>query len=126
MMMDAQWPKVLQVHNWYKIRGGEGAVFQATVHLLKRKGNPVSVLHRDSQHAGHSFRRKLGALSSSLYSVSAASNMARIIRQEHPDIVHVHNVYPYLSPSILVACRRHGVPVVSANCALAAASIGVL
>ena len=110
--MDTQRLKIIQVHNWYRLRGGEGAVFQATVDLLKRKGNLVSVMTRDSQNCGGSSLRKLDALASSLYSLSAAHDMDRIIRQEHPDIVHVHNVYPYLSPSILTVCRRAGVPVV--------------
>jgi glycosyltransferase involved in cell wall biosynthesis len=110
--MDIQGLKVIQVHNWYRLRGGEGVVFQATVDLLKRKGNPVSLMTRDSQNIGGSFRRKLNALVSSLYSLSAASDMARIIRLEDPDVVHVHNIYPYLSPSILAVCRRVGIPVV--------------
>ena len=38
--------------------------------------------------------------------------MARLLQEQQPDIVHVHNVYPLISPSILTACGRASVPVV--------------
>ena len=38
--------------------------------------------------------------------------MAETLAADRPDIVHVHNLYPLFSPSVLVACRRAGVPVV--------------
>ena len=38
--------------------------------------------------------------------------MARIISEGRPDVVHVHNLYPLISPSILLTCREAGVPVV--------------
>lgn len=38
--------------------------------------------------------------------------MEQVLGTNRPDIVHVHNLYPLFSPSILVACRDAGVPVV--------------
>ena len=38
--------------------------------------------------------------------------MAETLAADRPDLVHVHNLYPLFSPSVLVACRRAGVPVV--------------
>jgi hypothetical protein len=38
--------------------------------------------------------------------------MAREIAEFAPDVVHVHNFYPLLTPSIYDACREAGVPVV--------------
>jgi glycosyltransferase involved in cell wall biosynthesis len=38
--------------------------------------------------------------------------MRGVVAEYRPDIVHVQNVYPLISPSVLVACRRAGVPVV--------------
>jgi glycosyltransferase involved in cell wall biosynthesis len=35
------------------------------------------------------------------------------LRRERPDVVHVHNTFPLLSPSILDACRDAAVPVVA-------------
>ena len=41
--------------------------------------------------------------------------MAKTLADDRPDVVHVHNLYPLISPSVLVACRRAGVPVVMTN-----------
>jgi glycosyltransferase involved in cell wall biosynthesis len=35
-----------------------------------------------------------------------------MLRAEAPDVVHVHNLYPLISPSVLEACKDFGVPVV--------------
>lgn len=85
---------------------------EATVNLLKSRGVQVSLLMRNSSDIARGLSGKLQAFVSGIYSLSAYSTMAQLIDREHPDIIHVHNVYPLLSPSVLVACRRHGVPVV--------------
>jgi glycosyltransferase involved in cell wall biosynthesis len=46
------------------------------------------------------------------YSVDAKQRMVRAIRKFEPDIVHVHNFFPLLTPSIYDACYDAGVPVV--------------
>ena len=104
--------RVLQVHNHYRIRGGEDAVVESTVRMLTRRGIDVSVLARNSETIGGSPLRKVYAFGSGAYSFSAATDMTRMIRQERPDVVHVHNLYPLLSPSVLVAASRAGIPIV--------------
>lgn len=59
--------------------------------------------------------RGLGAvkqLGRALWSREAASKMDKMLHDFDPDVVHVHNIYNHLSPSILSVCRRRGVPVV--------------
>lgn len=34
------------------------------------------------------------------------------LRRERPDIVNVHNLYPFISPAALFECKKSGVPVV--------------
>ena len=38
--------------------------------------------------------------------------MVRAIDRSRPDIVHVHNFFPLLSPGIYKACRQAGIPIV--------------
>jgi glycosyltransferase involved in cell wall biosynthesis len=38
--------------------------------------------------------------------------MRRTLRREQPDVVHCHNTFPLMSPSIYWACRKEGVAVV--------------
>lgn len=47
-----------------------------------------------------------------IWSLSAARGMSEVVRRFRPDIVHLHNVYHQLSPSILRPLARAGVPAV--------------
>lgn len=42
----------------------------------------------------------------------AYARMKEMLRAFQPDIVHVHNAYTHLSPSVVAACKEEGVPVV--------------
>ena len=103
---------VLQIHNMYRFRCGEETVFDTTVNLLEHKGIHVSVVTRDSRDLGGSVFGKLRAFATGIYSPSAYKFIAGIIKREKPDVVHVHNLYPLFSPSVLVACRKFDIPVV--------------
>ena len=48
-----------------------------------------------------------------LWSFKNYNNVEKIIKQEKPDIVHVHTFFPLLSPSILYAAKRNGCKVVA-------------
>ena len=47
-----------------------------------------------------------------IYSPSSAKGMARLVEQFRPDVVHLHNIYHQLSPSILRPLTKAGVAVV--------------
>lgn len=104
--------KVLQVHNRYRFRGGEDAVFENTIELLRGHGVDVVALDKSSDVIGGALLRKVIAVATGVYSPGAARAMMALLERERPDVVHTHNLFPLLSPSILVACRRAGVPVV--------------
>jgi glycosyltransferase involved in cell wall biosynthesis len=104
--------KVVQIHNNYRFSSGENVVFEGTVDLLKRRGVAVVLLTRDSRNFKPSIYKKIRAFASSIYSLSAAREMSCIISEETPDLVHIHNVFPLISPSILRTCREARVPVV--------------
>ncbi len=104
--------KVLQVHNRYRLRGGEDAVVEATLDLLRRRGDAGLLFDKHSDEAARGLPARVRAVFSGIYSVSARREMERLLEAERPDVVHAHNLYPLLSPSVLVAARRAGVPVV--------------
>ncbi len=111
-MIAANAMRVLQVHNQYRIRGGEDTVVESTVLMLKRRGINVSVYTASSELVKGSLLGRVQAFGSSIYSFSAAADMSRMIRRERPDVVHVHNLYPLLSASVLTAGSRAGLPIV--------------
>src|SRR5690606_6856372 len=42
----------------------------------------------------------------------AARDFAKLVRDRRPDLLHLHNPYPLLSPWLVRVAHRHGVPVV--------------
>jgi len=103
--------KILQVHNHHQCRGGEEVMFEAISRTLTEKGHDVFALERNNADV-RGLRGKLRAFREGNYSRSAKKAISSILQSKHPDIVHVHNVYTLISPSVLVACRRYSVPVV--------------
>jgi glycosyltransferase involved in cell wall biosynthesis len=47
-----------------------------------------------------------------LWSFEAARKFGALLDEVRPDVVHVHNIYHQISPSILPVARKRGVPVV--------------
>jgi glycosyltransferase involved in cell wall biosynthesis len=101
----------LVVHNRYKQPGGEDAVVRAESALLAKMGHSVDLWLKSNDSISGPVRACTTALQS-VYSIQHAREMQRRIREFRPDVVHIHNFFPILSPSIHIACRRAAVPVV--------------
>jgi len=104
--------RVCIVHNSYARPSGEEVVVDNTRHLLEDRGHHVTLLSRSSAEIEHMRLGRTRAAFSGIYSRSSRRAMRRLIEEQRPDVVHVHNLYPLISPSVLVECRRAGVPVV--------------
>jgi glycosyltransferase involved in cell wall biosynthesis len=103
--------KILVAHNRYQVGGGEDAVVRDETKLLREHGHSVELLEQDND-AIQGIRGKLSASASIFYSTSSRERMKRTIHDFQPDIVHIHNWFPMLSPSIIVVADACGVPVV--------------
>jgi len=104
--------KLVQVHNRYRVRGGEDTAVDATVRLLRSRGVEVREFFADSWDVPSRFAAHLALSLRGVYSRAAYGAIRRLMQEERPDIVHVHNLYPLFSPSVLGACRREGIPIV--------------
>jgi glycosyltransferase involved in cell wall biosynthesis len=99
------------LHNRYQVRGGEDTVVDMERELLRGAGVTVDLLEvSNDQIAGAAAR--IGAAVQAPYSFPARRLAAARIRAFQPDVVHVHNFFPALSPSIYDACRAARVAVV--------------
>jgi glycosyltransferase involved in cell wall biosynthesis len=103
--------RVLLLHNRYQLAGGEDAVVQAEMALLASRGHAVSLLQVSNESIG-GLVSQVRAAGRAIYSTAAERDVAREVARVHPDVVHVHNFFPLLSPSVYRACRRAGVAVV--------------
>jgi glycosyltransferase involved in cell wall biosynthesis len=102
--------RVLVVHNAYRQRGGEDMVCEGEVDLLRSHGHAVEIFHRHNDELMTSSRLRVAA--ETLWSVRSAAALKRLIGRFEPDVIHAHNTFPMISPSVLWTAARRGVPVV--------------
>src|SRR6202020_2778274 len=95
----------------YQQAGGEDTVVASESELLTTHGHTVERLNVDNDHI-HGPLSRIATSFTSLYSSQSSRLLQRAIRKAEPDIVHVHNFFPTLSPSVFYACAEAGVPVV--------------
>ncbi len=102
---------VLCVHNRYIQPGGEDQVFESEMRLLAENGVRVEKVEEQTIYPS-GFIRKISAAVDCVWSRSWHQEFKSILRRVQPDVVHVHNFFSVLSPSIYYACKEEGVPVV--------------
>jgi len=103
--------RVLLLHNRYQLAGGEDGVVQAEKSLLEVNGHQVSLLEVSNHDIKNPWDKATTAVMA-IYSYPAKQQVSSEIARFSPDVVHVHNFFPLLSPSIYDACREHGLSVV--------------
>lgn len=104
--------KVLLVHNNYGAYSGEEAVVDRMVGIFSGLGYEVAQLRMTTEGARDSVSGKIRGFIAGIYCPSGVRAMRDAIAREQPDVVNVHNLYPFISPAALRECKRAGVPVV--------------
>ncbi|WP_296750625.1 glycosyltransferase family 4 protein [Thiobacillus sp.] len=102
--------RILLIHNAYQHRGGEDAVVESEIALLRSHGHEVDTWFRSNDDvAGMS---SLSLARTTLWSDRTPQELGERIRSFRPDVIHAHNTFPLISPSLYWAAARAGVPVV--------------
>lgn len=104
--------KVLMVHNFYQIGGGEHTVFKNEVDLLRQHGHEVIEYTRNNNELKQNKLKLVLLPFTTIWSWKTYNDIRRIIRDNHIDIVHCHNTFPLISPSVYYAARSMKVPVI--------------
>lgn len=121
--------RVLLANKFWYLKGGAERVVFETKKLLERNGDRVSAFAmRDPRNEPSpwekrfvspvvtsgtaSFKESLRTAGRMLWSFEAARKFGRLLDEAKPDVIHAHNIYHQLSPSILAAAKRRKVPVV--------------
>jgi glycosyltransferase involved in cell wall biosynthesis len=108
--------RILQVHNRYRSSApsGENRVVEIEAAALRRQGHTVQRFERFSDEiAGWGVPKKALLPGKIVWSSETYKSLVRELREHRPDVVHVHNTFPLLSPSVLHACSHEQVPVVA-------------
>ena len=104
---------ILLVHNEYQNPGGEDVVFEQERALLENHGHSVPVYWRSNHEIAKLTQLGRAALPvRAVWAGDSRREMALLLAREKPDVVHVHNTFMMISPSIFSACREAKVPVV--------------
>jgi glycosyltransferase involved in cell wall biosynthesis len=119
--------KILQINKFYYLRGGAERHFFDVSTLLEKNGHTVIPFsmhderNKKSKYAKYfvspvhfdkidsTTLRRWGRV---VYSCEARRKIKALIKQEKPDIAHVHLMYHHLSPSILLELKKAGIPIV--------------
>jgi len=121
--------KILMAHNWYFVVGGADRVFFETMKLLEKHGHTVVPFSmKDKRNYDSAYKEyfvneidystikpsmdNLKTAIRMIYSTEAKKKIDALIQKTKPDIVHLHNIYGRLTPSILYALKKNNVPVV--------------
>ena len=104
--------RVLFIHNEYaKLSGEEQSIVNLT-RLLADHGHTVELLKRSSAEISDSLSGKVKSFFTGIHNPCAVKAVRQKIEEFKPDIVQIQNLYPLLSPSIIPAVKRMGLPVV--------------
>ena len=105
--------KIVMVHNTYQQPGGEDVVFQQECANLARAGHEVVRYERSNFEIDQlSAVGRLALPKNTIWSAATRRDFGSLLDREHPDVVHVHNTFVMVSPSIYAACRATACAVV--------------
>jgi len=120
--------KIIHAHKYYYPRAGAERYMLSSMQMQEHLGHhpiPFSMQYAKNiatpwskyfvtelHTEGDQLAGPLRLAAHAFWSVEAKKNMKKLLKEVKPDVVHVHNLYTHLSPSILSACREAGVPVV--------------
>jgi glycosyltransferase involved in cell wall biosynthesis len=104
---------ILQIHNFYQTPGGEDRVVNAEKQLLEAKKHIVIQYTRHNDEIKeYGLFKKIRFFAETVYSRKTFKELGKLINEQKPDIVHIHNVFPLISPSVYYCLKQHKIPVV--------------
>ena len=97
------------MHNSYRQGGGEDAVANSDAALLRAAGHEVFEYRTSNPPTP---MKSVGTVLLSPWNPRSARDVGQIVDDFRPDIVHVHNTWYRLSPSVFRTIQKRRVPIV--------------
>jgi len=105
--------RILIAHNHYREYGGEDSVVKTECELLKRYKEEVCLYERgNAEFDDFSFIEKIEFLLRLGWSRKTYREIREVIKKFRPDVVHFHNIFFMLTPSVYSACQDEKVPII--------------
>jgi glycosyltransferase involved in cell wall biosynthesis len=102
--------KILLVHNFYQLPGGEDQVFAQETELLRSRGHQVLVYQASNDQVKG--QNPLVTVANTIWNQRTHRELRELMHREKPDLVHVHNTFQVISPAVYYAATEEGIPVV--------------
>ncbi|NEP20293.1 MAG: glycosyltransferase family 4 protein, partial [Leptolyngbya sp. SIO4C1] len=91
--------------------GGEDSVVSQETQMLVRAGHSVRLVERTNDEIkGYSSQQKRGLFFRTTWNFNSGNWLSKQIQASRPDILHVHNFFPLISPSIHSAAQGLNIP----------------
>jgi glycosyltransferase involved in cell wall biosynthesis len=103
--------RILVIHNRYQQAGGEDVVVRAETSLLRSRGHEVETFQEDNVEIAN-WSDAARTTVTCVYSYSAARDIRKLIARFQPDLAHIHNFFPRVSPSAHYACLEANIPII--------------
>jgi len=120
--------KILQVNKYHYYRAGAEKYYLDISNELKKQGHELAYFAMQDENNINSkwskyFVSKLDFHNLSLqdklklpgriiYSLEAKRKFKKIVEDFKPDVIHAHNIYHHISPSILSVAKKKNIPVI--------------
>jgi len=106
--------RILKLHNLHRSRGGENESYESENRLLEQHGHTVKTLEFDNRSIpdNPSAGQAISLAVDTVWSAMSKSLVEDTIRLFRPNLVHVENTYPLISPSAYAATKNLRTPVV--------------
>lgn len=109
--IDPKKQRILLVHNYYQIGGGEHTVFENETALLRSKGHFIlTYIRRNDELKSNKWKLILSPFTT-LWSIKTYREVRNLIKIEKIDVVHCHNTFPLISPSVYYAALSRNIPI---------------
>ncbi|MCE7040498.1 glycosyltransferase [Dyadobacter sp. CY312] len=99
--------RILLVHTFYQIKGGEDSVFRQEIDLLSKSHEVQSITFQNRT----GWRGAIQFLIS-IWNISNANILRRKIVAFKPDIIHIHNLHFAIGPIAILVAKKFDIPVV--------------
>lgn len=102
---------ILHAYNVHRGIGGADSARDATLAALRQSHARIATFVRDSRDLPPGMGGRIRAFVGGIYAREAVKAMERRLHEDRPDILHVHELYPLISPWILPLAWRLGIRV---------------
>ena len=103
--------QILLIHNFSRNFNGEDAFYLSQLRLLKENKHNVTEWTRNNNRITSNLFSKMKIVKG-LYFPEIEKELSKIVRENRFDIVHIHNIFPLITPVVYRICKNFGIPTI--------------